>query len=322
MERGAASRGVDRRVASALLLLAAMGVACARAEQEPLRVATSTRLAAAPLFAARASGELPRSEVRLVEFVTNLQSRRTLRVGDVEAAVLASDEVLQLAASHPELELCVARVLAFSHGATAIIGPAELPEGRAVVVGAEPGASSVWLLQRAIGRGALPVTSIEFSPVSSADVEEALEEGRVELVSTSEPNVTRLLDRGLRRWFDTSHVPGEVIDLLVVRRDALPHHAQQLARLQRGLDEELARLRPTAEATKVLLGRARLTADQHRRAMEGLRLIPPADEPALRARLVAQTLELQAQLAAGGLVVDAALAERVLRPCPEPEGAP
>jgi NitT/TauT family transport system substrate-binding protein len=79
--------------------------------------------------------------------------------------------------------------------------------------------------------------------------------------------VGKLLERGARRLFDSTQLPGEVLDVMVVREDRLDAHREQLEHLTRGWfqalryleehpDDALARMSPRLESTPSALALA------------------------------------------------------------------
>jgi NitT/TauT family transport system substrate-binding protein len=53
------------------------------------------------------------------------------------------------------------------------------------------------------------------------------------LIRMNDPARTRLLKAGARILFDNSNIPGEVVDVLVIRRDQLDKHARHMESLIR-----------------------------------------------------------------------------------------
>ncbi len=312
-----ASRGVGT-----LVLVACALVACGAPPPEPLLIGANPWAGSAPLFAARELQAFSPDEVRPVEHVTALQSRRALRTHELDGAAITIDELLRLGAAFPELELCVARVADVSAGGDAIVGLAELPAEGPLRIGAEPGGTSAYLVSRAIQLQSWPGRVVEVVPVATPNAEHALLEGTVSLVSTFEPAGPRLEALGMRRWFDSSRIPDEVVDLLVLHRAVATARPRDVARLRKAFGRGIDGIASDPALSARMAKRAGSEPAAFAASLGLLRFPRAEDEARLRAELPVRILRQAAALRAAGIAVDEALIARVATSCPDAGGAP
>lgn len=269
-------------LAGAALLLAA----CGEGPQPPLRVGVNPWVGYDPLVLARDRKLLDSSRVRVVELGSNTESMRQLRNGVLEAAALTLDEALRLADEGTALRIVA--LLDVSHGADAVLaapriaGPADL-KGKRVAV--EEGAVGAMVLARLLQAGGLAAADVTVQRVEASQHEGALRAGRVDAVVTFEPMKSRLEAQGFRTIFDSRQMPGEIVDVLVVRPDVLAGRPAEVTELLAGWERgrEALVARPEAAAALLAPG-ADLTPDQYLATLRGLRFHSLADSARLLAR--------------------------------------
>ncbi len=260
-----------------------------------MRVAALPWAGSEPLFLARDLGLMPSSQVHLVEHLTISQTVRAFRNGALDAAIWTLDEYLLLDhTSHPSQ---VVLVLDASHGADCLVARAEVKTlaelaGRRVAY--EDSALGNYILHRIEEQAGLALTSLQRVDIPLNGHEEALLRGEVDAVVTFEPACTRLQDAGARVLFDSANIPGEIVDVLAVRKDYLQAHPEQVDALVRGWFAALAHFRAHPEEdVRRMAPRLALQPEQLRRALEGVRL---ADEDAQRVQLLGPRPRLLASL--------------------------
>ncbi len=249
------------------------GSGCARETQAPLRVGTHIWPGFEPLYLAREAGYYPRETIRLVEYTTGTDGIRAFRAGAIDAVVLTLDEGLLLAETSPDMAIVL--VLDASHGGDAILTRSILSSLRALKgkrVGLETSALGAYVLTRALQTVGMTSKDVRMVPLETMEQERAFKDGRVDAVVTYEPFRTKLLALGARQVFDSSQIPGEIVDVLVVRRSSVAEHQEQIGQVVQGWFKALDLLRKErGRAVAVMARRERLSADQFGRALEGLR---------------------------------------------------
>ena len=215
-----------------LLVLVALAGACAQPASDPLRLGTVMWPGHEPLFLARARGSLPDSQVRLVEYSSLSEVNRAFRNGALDAAGVTLDMALALA--QQGFEPRVVLVLNVSAGADAIVARPGLGGVRALEgkrVGVEESGVSAFVLGRALEKAGLAVSQIHLVWTPVEQQARAYREGALDAVVGFEPIISQLEAQGAQRIFDSSQLPGEVLDVLVVRRAYLEAHRGEVAAL-------------------------------------------------------------------------------------------
>jgi NitT/TauT family transport system substrate-binding protein len=187
-------------------------------EDLPLRIGTNIWPGYEPLYLARELGYLNEQEVRMVEFSSASQVMRAYRNGLIDAAALTLDEAILLLSQgyNPRILL----VMDVSAGADAIVARpdikniAELFDKKIAV---ENSALGAFVLGRALELNGMTVDQIEVLPLAIDKQFRAFAQGQVDAAVTFEPVKTALLRRGAHVLFDSTQIPGEIVDVLVVR---------------------------------------------------------------------------------------------------------
>ncbi|MBL8468319.1 ABC transporter substrate-binding protein [Methyloversatilis discipulorum] len=265
----------------ALMLLAS----CGEAPQLPLRVGLNPWVGYDPLVLARERGLFSASDLRVVELETSTESARQLRNGLIEAAGLTLPEAVELAAAGTDLR--VVAVLSLSKGADAVLarpGIASADRLKGGRIGLEDTALASIMLQRLLDAGGLRRDEVSLVMLPVIEHESALKAGRVDAVITFEPVISRLSSAGFVVVLDSANMSGEVVDVLVVRADALqarPHQVHVLlTAFEAGRREMLAR---PAEAANSLAAGADLSVDEYALALSRVNIYSDAQSKALLA---------------------------------------
>ena len=296
-------RSVFQRVAAvALLCVSALIAGCQPPPQPPLVVGLAPWIGYDPFIVARENGQVDTSRVKLVELTTNAEAVRHFRNGLLDAVALTLDQVLQLASQG--IELRVVAVLSESHGADVVMasplvmGPAQL-QGQYVLV--EPSTVSALVLRGVLQAGGLQPGDVTVVPMESSQHLAALQAGRAVAAVSYEPLATQLRQAGFATLFDSRQMPGQILDVLVVRPDVLTYRGADVDELMRAWASGLQRVQTERESVASQLAPSlQMSADEYLDTLNGLRLKTPADSLAYlagaqsplrqRARLLAQTL--------------------------------
>ncbi len=119
----------------------------------------------------------------------------------------------------------------------------------------------------------MSVDMLKKVPLEADEHERAFREGRVDAVVTFEPVRSRLLSEGATLLFDSSRIPGEVVDVLIVSQQFLADHEDQVQRLLVAWFQALHHLQSKpADAARLIADRLRLTPEEVLQSYEGLRL--------------------------------------------------
>lgn len=173
-----------------------------------------------PLYLARELGYLDAKQVRLVDYSSSSPMQNDFSQGVIEAATLTLDETVRLIARRPDLRVVL--LLGESRGADAIIGqPAfhSMTMLRGRRVGVETSGVGAFLLSRGLSKAGMSPQDIQAVALRIDEQERAFAQGDVDAIATFEPLKSRLTASGAHVLFDSLEIPGEIMDVLVVRKD-------------------------------------------------------------------------------------------------------
>jgi NitT/TauT family transport system substrate-binding protein len=237
-----------------------------------LAVATVPWVGSEPLFLAHELG-LYAGPVHLAEYIDSEHAVRAFQNGLVDAAAATLDEVLNL--DRLEHQAQVVLVLDASHGADCVVAQPTVktvPELRGRKVASEDVTLPTYILTRALEQSGLRLQDIQREYGGLEDLEGMLRRGEADAAVTFEPYCQQLVSEGARVIFDTTRLPGEIVDVLVVRKSFLEAHPAQVDALLRGWFAALDVLRERpAEAARRMAPRLGLEEGQFLEALKGVR---------------------------------------------------
>lgn len=182
-----------------------------------------------PLFLAQGLGKMPGDKVRLVEYSSATQVARALSNGVVDAAALTLDEALRVAALGVDVDVVL--VLDISAGGDVILAHPEFKDFHALKgrrIGVESTALGGFLLQRALDLHGMTRDDITVVSLEVDEHEQAVLQQTIDAVITFEPVASRLRSAGLVEVFSSNEIPGEIVDVLVVRSERVAQHLDAL----------------------------------------------------------------------------------------------
>ena len=311
----------------ALFVLALALPGCMRETEPPLRIGTNVWIGSEPLYLARDLGYLGRDTVQLVEYPSASEVSRAFRNQAIDGMVVSLDELFGLAVDG--LQPRIALVIDVSHGADVVVGRSGMRamkdlKGKRVAV--ESGALGAFVLSRALALNGMQASDVSIVHLESNEHPAAFAKGEVDGAVTFDPYRSQLVRSGAHTLFDSSQIPGEIVDLLAVRASVLEHNPRAVQALLAGWFKALAYLvREPKDATERMAVRQQLTGEQFLLALQGVRFPSRADNlkmlsgpaPSLVAsgrQLMA--LMLEAKLLRGTVEIDALLAPGPLQRLP------
>lgn len=205
---------------AAVVMLALTG--CTEPATPPLTVGMNPWVGYDPLVLARDRGLTQPAQLRVVELPSASETLRHLRNGLLDAATLTLDETLRLVDSGVDVRIVT--VLDASTGgdvvmaAPYITSPALL-KGEFIAV--EDSAVGALLLHRMLQKAGLTRADVRVTNLEVAQHLAALQAGQVAAAVTFEPLAGAMAAAGFHRIFDSRDIPGEILDVLVVRSEVL-----------------------------------------------------------------------------------------------------
>lgn len=274
-----------------LALIALAG--CAREPNALIRVGTIVWPGYEPFFLGREKEYFKGIPVKLVEYTSNGDVLRAFQNGALEAAALTADEVLRLSETEPNLRAIA--ILDVSHGADALLVREDiksLQELKGRSVGVEVNSTGIYLLSRVLEAAGLERQDVRVVFMENERHESAFREGEVDAVVTFEPYRNRLIQVGAVNLFDSSKIPHEIMDVLVVRQQLIQQRPEALRGLLEGWFKagEYLNQHPL-KAAEIMGAREGLSGEQFLKSLalvripsreENKRLLDPTNEKVMQ----------------------------------------
>jgi len=267
----------------ALALLLALALAgCPRQPESPLRIGTNVWIGSEPLYLARELGHLPPQSVQLLEYPSASEVLRAFRNQAIDGMVISLDELFGLAAEGMRPRVIL--VVDVSHGADVILGRAGMRSmqdlrGRRVAV--ESGALGAFVLSRGLALNGMQASDVTVVQMESNEQPGAFEKGLVDGAVTFDPYRNQMLRHGATTLFDSTRIPGEIVDLVAVRQSVLEKHPKAAQALLTGWFKAIDYLqREPADAARRMGIRQQTTGEQYLAGLRGLHI--PSREENLR----------------------------------------
>lgn len=266
----------------AALLLSAALLGCLREPEPPLRIGTNVWIGSEPLYLARELGHLDAKVVQLVEYPSASEVLRAFRNDAIDGMVISLDELFGLAVDG--LQPKVILVVDVSHGADVVVGRKPMRtmhdlKGKRVAV--ESSALGAFVLSRALALNGMQASDVDIVHLESNEQPGAFQKGEVDGAVTFDPYRVPLLQAGGATLFDSTQIPGEIVDLVAVRAIALKEHPKSIQALLRGWFQATDYLkREPQDAARRMGIRQQVSGEQFQQSLQGLHI--PSREENLR----------------------------------------
>ena len=258
----------------AIAFLTFILASCVPAPLKPLRIGTNVWPGYEPLFLARELGYYGKTPIQLVEY-PNFDPNRAYRNGEVEMSATPMTAFLPLAPTHPDVRAWL--IMDISNGADAIVAKpaiANLQSLKGRRVGFDRSMLATFVLSRGLEQVGLSLKDVKIVSVELSDQEEAFKQGRVDAIVTFEPYRSNILNAGAKLLFDSTQIPGEVVDVLIGSESLLTTHATQLQVLIQGWFRALDYIEKNPEdAARRMARRQGVTPEQFLSSLKGLQLV-------------------------------------------------
>jgi NitT/TauT family transport system substrate-binding protein len=269
------------RLAVAALALA-MLAGCGREPATPLRIGTNVWIGSEPLYLARELGRLDPAAVQLVEYPSASEVLRAFRNQAIDGMVISLDELFGLAADgfQPRIVL----IVDISHGADVVVGRQGMRtmqdlKGKSVAV--ESSALGAFVLSRALALNNMQPGDVNVVHLESNEQPGAFDKGHVDAAVTFDPYRAQFLRSGATTLFDSTQIPGEILDLVAVRADVIEKRPRAIQSLLTGWFEAIDYMHQAPEDAARRMGiRQQTTGEQFLAAQRGLHV--PSREENLR----------------------------------------
>ncbi len=244
-----------------------------------LRIGTNVWIGSEPLYLAREIGRLDPAAVQLVEYPSASEVLRAFRNQAIDGMVISLDELFGLAVDG--LQPRIILVVDVSHGADVVVGRPGMRtmrdlKGKSVAV--ESSALGAFVLSRALALNDMQASDVNVVHLESNEQPGAFEKGQVDGAVTFDPYTAQFLKAGAKTLFDSSQIPGEIVDLVAVRASVLEKRPKAIQALLVGWFGAIDYLKTNPKDAARRMGiRQQTTGEQFLDAQKGLH-IPSRDE--------------------------------------------
>lgn len=262
-----------------LMLIALVLLASCRSEpRASMRIGTNVWPGYEPIYLAHSLKYFDADLIQPVGFPSSTDTMAAFRNKTIEAAALTLDETLTLAQFDPNFSIVL--VVDISNGADVILGRAEIKsmkDLRGKRIGVESTAVGAYTLSRALQKAGLKYEEVTAVNLNVNEHEAAFKQGTIDAVVTFEPVRTRLLTAGARLLFDSSQIPNEIFDVIVVRKEYLHKHTNVVEKFIKGWFRALDYMKGhPSEAAEKMKGGLKISADEVIASYKGL-ILPDRD---------------------------------------------
>lgn len=245
---------------------------CFGPSSAPLRIGANLWTGYETLYLARDLGELKDKPIRLIDFPSGTEEVRAYRNNEIDGAGLSIDQVITLATTQGDIRIIA--IMDYSNGGDVILarpGLATMQDLKGKRIGVEATALGAFFLGRALELNGLSPQDVKAVSLELSDHEAAYRAGRVDAVVTFGPARTNLLKAGAIQLFDSSLIPGEIVDTLAASTRAIAENGENLQALVAARFKALDYFqRNPADATRRMARRTQVKPEE---MLESFRLL-------------------------------------------------
>jgi len=254
------------------VVLALALASCMGEPERALRIGTNAWIGGEPLYLARDLGRLPADTVQLVEYPSASEVMRAFRNQAIDGMVISLDELFGLAVDG--LQPRIILVIDVSSGADVVVGRSGMRtmrdlKGKSVAV--ESSALGAFVLSRALAINGMQAADVNVVHLESNEQPSAFEKGQVDGAVTFDPYRAQFLKAGGKTLFDSSQIPGEIVDLVAVRASVLEKQPKAVQALLSGWFDAIDYMnREPLEAARRMGVRQQVSGEQFLETQRGL----------------------------------------------------
>jgi len=196
--------------------------ACSEPNTQALRIGTNVWPGYEPLYLARELGYFNENDIRLIEYTSASQVLKAYRNGLLDSAAVTLDEAIVLLEAGEDFRIIL--TMDVSNGADSLLGQASIKtvdELRGKRIGVEHTALGAYFLYRIVELTALEKQDITIVSQEVNQHVRAFKEKQVDAVITFDPARSEIIENGGNVLFDSSQIPGEIVDVLIVRAEKI-----------------------------------------------------------------------------------------------------
>jgi NitT/TauT family transport system substrate-binding protein len=219
----------------ALIFLCLIAACDNTPDERPLRHSANAWIGYEPFFTAEAKGFYDPGSVHLIETPFSLTLEQALRAGTIDASAVSLSRAFTLVSEGYDITIVL--VLDWSNGADKLLAAPHIKvveDLKGKRIGIEPRTVNTYLLLRALQESSLELQDVTLVPMLNEALHDAYMTGDIAAASVFGPKATLMEQAGAHSIFDSSMIPGEIIDVLIVRTAYLHKHSKRVEQLISG----------------------------------------------------------------------------------------
>lgn len=250
---------------------------CSEEQHEKLTIASSPWPGYEPLYLARDLGYF-NEKVKLFELPSSDITMESFRNGSTDLASLTLDETLELLQDGTKLKILL--IMDISNGGDAAMAKAEIKKlsdikGKRISIVNIP--LGLYMLNRLLDKAGLEREDVEVFPMPETHQVKFLKEGKADVFITFDPVKTNLKNLGMHVLFDSSDIPNEIFDLLVVQEDVYKKRFKDICEVGKEWFKTLDYIKNNNKDSATRIGkRLGVTAAEYNEMMKGL-IVPTVE---------------------------------------------
>ncbi|MEM9443958.1 MAG: ABC transporter substrate-binding protein [Verrucomicrobiota bacterium] len=216
-------------------------------------------------------------DMQIVETASLDDLRRAYERGTVDVMATSLIEVVQAAANSGNIPK-IFMITDYSNGADVIIareGIESIKDLKDKRVGLEMASLGQFMVARALQKHNLSLDDIVMVPMAQEEMHQAILSVEVDAVMTYPPVSVKLLrDNTNKIIFDSSEIPGEIIDVVSATSQVVKERPGDLLKIIKAWEKALDfAAQSPAEAHKFAADRQNITPHEFKKSLEGIRLL-------------------------------------------------
>lgn len=268
--------GVKRVINSVLMfIMLLLLTSCVEQPEQVIRIGSSPWPGYEPLFLGRDLGFLDEESVSLFELPSADITMEAFRNHSIDIAPLPLDSVLELLQDGTKLRIIL--IMDISNGGdVALVRPdikelSDIKGKRVVAVNIPLG---LYMVARLLERAGLVRKDIRLQLMSETEQEDYYKQGKADVIITYDPVKTALQNAGMKVIFDSTDIPNEIFDVLVIHEDVYKSRSEDVCGIVKQWYKTLEYMQQNPEdAASKISRRLRVSEADFHNMMKGI-IIP------------------------------------------------
>ncbi|TNF33441.1 MAG: nitrate ABC transporter substrate-binding protein [Gammaproteobacteria bacterium] len=207
-------------------------VSCSQKPQPNLRIGAVLWPGYEPLYLASKLGYFDKHPIKIVDYLSNTDAMLAFKNRNLDAGAFTLDETLQLLSEGNDIEIIL--IMDISHGGDVILANADINnvsdlKGKPVAV--ESSAVGAFVLKRALELNNMDISDIQIISTNAMEQVSSFEKGQIVAAVSFDPYRTQLAKAGKKEIFNSTLIPNEIFDVLVVRKSYAQEHPETVQQL-------------------------------------------------------------------------------------------